>query len=419
MANTLKFIDMVAREALAIAHEKAAFIGTVDRQYDDSFGKNGAKIGNTLRVRNPNKYTRRTGSRVMNIQDTVEATQTITLATQDGVDMQFNSAELALDTDNKEQVAAFSKRYIEPAASVLLSGIESDFLAYATKATYNCAGTAGTPMTDLTVPGTARAKLNQNLAPKDANRNIMMDSVTMGSLVNGSAAYFNPGKEIAEQYREGFIARRAMADFYENERIWTLTNGSDVTISTDAAALVVDGTGALDFHTATASQVAIGAVFTLGSGATGIYACHPETKALLPGGLQQFTVVSGGATSGASVVSPAIYLTGPNQNVCSSTGAQLAATAFDALAMTFVGAASTSYSQSLMYHKDAFQFVTADLPELAGGIECSRRVQDGISLRVSMGGDIINDRMLVRLDVLYGFAALRPEWACRMIGAAS
>lgn len=414
MPNTLKVIDMIAREALSIAHEKASFIGTVDRQYDDSFGKAGAKIGSTLRVRSPNKYTRRAGSRIMNVQDTTETTQTITMATQDGVDMQFNSAELALDTDNRQDVARFSKRFIEPAASVLLSNIEADFLAYATKATYNCVGTAGTPLTDLSVPGLARARLNQGLAPKDSNRNIMMDSVTMGSLVNGSAAYFNPGNAIAEQYREGFIARRAMADFYENERVWTLTNGSDVTISTDAAALVVDGTGALDFHTATAAQVAIGAVFTI----AGVYACNPETKASY-GYLQQFTLVSGGATTGASVVSPVINLTGASKNVCSSTGADLATTDFDAKTMTFVGSASTSYLQPLMYHKEAFQFVTADLPPLAGGIDTVTRVQDGLSLRVSMGGDIINDRMLVRLDILYGFAALRPEWACRMIGSAS
>jgi hypothetical protein len=397
---------------LAIAHEKASFIGTVDRQYDDSFGQSGAKIGSTLRVRNPNKYTRRAGSRVMNIQDSVESTQTITLATQDGVDMQFNSAELALDTDNRDQVSAFSKRYVQPAMSVLLSNIESDFLAYATKATYNVAGTAGTAMTDLTVPGAARAKLNQGLAPKD-ERSIMMDSVTMGSLVNGSAAYFAPSNDIGEQYREGMIARRAMADFYENERIWTLTNGSDVTISTDAAALVVDGTGALDFHTLTAAQVTVGSVFTI----AGVYACHPETKAAYRN-LQQFTLVSGGATSGASVVSPAIYLTGPNQNVCSSTGAQLAATDFNSQVMTFVGAASTSYAQSLMYHKEAFQFVTADLPLMGDSLSCARKTQDGISLRVWQASDIINDRMLMRLDILYGFAALRPEWASRMIGAA-
>ena len=196
MANTLKFIDMVAREAQSIAHEKLSFIGTTDLQYDDSFGKTGAKIGSTLRVRKPNEYTRRQGSRVMDVQDQDEATQNITVATQDGVDMRFNSAELTLDTDSPYDVAAFSKRYIEPAVAVLASGIESDFLAYATKATYNVAGSAGTGITSLDVPGKARAKLNQGLAPKDM-RSIQMDSVTMGALVNGVAAYFNPSNAIS------------------------------------------------------------------------------------------------------------------------------------------------------------------------------------------------------------------------------
>lgn len=407
MSNSFVTIDMVTREALRIAHEKAQFLGTVDRQYDDSYAKTGAKIGTALRVRKPNQYVRTTGSRVMDIQDQAEATSTITVATQDHVDMRFNSAELALSIDE------LSKRYIEPAVAILVSGIEADFLAYATKATYNVAGTAGTAITTLATPGAARAKLNQNLAPKDS-RSIQMDSVTMGGLVNGMASYFNPSKDGSDRFREGMVARTAMADYYENERIWTMTNGSDVTISTDADALVVSGTGALDFHTATADTVPVGAVFTI----AGVYACHPETKQAYSS-LQQFTLVSGGTTGAASVVSPTIYLSGPKQNVCSAAGAQLAASAFNAQVMTFVGNASISYAQSLMYHKEAFQFVTTDLPIMDDAAKCVRRVQDGLSMRVWQASDIRNDELLMRIDILYGMAALRPEWACRMVGAAA
>ena len=411
MANSLKFIDMVAREALAIAHEKCSFIGTVDRQYDDSFGKSGAKIGSTLRVRNPNKYTRRQGSRVMDVQDQNESTQNITVATQDGVDMRFNSAEMTLDTDSPSDVAAFSKRYIEPAVAVMTSGIEADFLAYATKATYNIAGTAGTGITTLVAPGAARAKINQGLAPKD-NRYIQMDSVTMGGLVNGVAAYFSPSGDISKQYREGMVARTAMADYYENERIWTLTNSDDVTADTDAAALVTDGGSTIDMHTLLpVAKQTVGSVFTI----AGVYACHPETKAAYRH-LQQFTITAIGATT--TTVSPAFYLTGANKNVCSSTGADLATTDFNAKTLTLIGAASTSYAMPLMYHKDAFQFVTADLPLMDDAHKCTRRTQDGLSLRVWMASDIRNDELLLRLDILYGMAALRPEWACRLIGAA-
>ena len=224
MSNNLVTIDMVTREALRIAHEKSQFIGTIDRQYDDSFAKTGAKIGQALRVRKPNMYSRTQGSRVMSVQDSTEATTSITVATQDHVDMRFNSAELALSLDE------LSERYIEPAVAVLISGIESDFLAYATKATYNVAGTAGTPPTDLIALGQARAKLNQGLAPKDGNRNIQMDSVTMGGVVNGLKGLFQDSSQIKEQYREGMMGRTAMADWYENDRMWTLTNGSDITL---------------------------------------------------------------------------------------------------------------------------------------------------------------------------------------------
>lgn len=407
MANTLVTIDMVTREALRIAHEKCQFIGTVDRQYDDSFAKTGAKIGSALKVRKPNQYTRTTGSRVMDVQDQSELTSTITVATQDHVDMRFNSAELALSIDE------LSKRYIEPAVSVLVSGIESDFLAYATKATYQVAGTAGSGITSLSTPGAARAKLNQALAPKDGNRAIQMDSVTMGALVNGVAAYFAPNNEIGKQYREGLVARTSMADYYENERIWTLTNSADVTCTMAAAAAVTDGGNSMTMASLSVAP-ATGAVFTV----PGVYDCHPETKAAYPH-LKQFTVTAG--TTTIQTVSPTIYLTGPRKNVCSSTGADLTTASFDGtnLVPVFVGAASTSYPMPLMYHKEAFQFVTADLPLMDDAAKCVRRVQDGLSLRVWQASDIRNDELLMRIDILYGMAALRPEWACRLIGSAA
>jgi hypothetical protein len=405
MANSLVTIDMVTREALRIAHESCQFIGTTDRQYDDSFAKTGAKIGTALRVRKPNAYVRRQGSRVMDVQDQTELTGTITVATQDGVDMRFNSAELALSIDE------ISKRYIEPAVKQLVSGIEADYLAASTKATWNVAGSAGTAITTLAVPGQARAKLNQGLAPKD-NRSIQMDSVTMSGLVNGMAAYFNPSSAIGSQYKEGLIARTAMADYYENERVWSLTNDNDIVANTNADGLVTDGgsTMAVGDDLAIGDQV-VGSVFTV----AGVYACHPETKAAFPH-LQQFVVTATGAVS--VTVSPTIYLTGARQNVCSAAGAQLAVTAFNEATLTFVGSASARYLQPLMYHKEAFQFVTADLPIMDDAAKCVRRVQDGLSMRVWQASDIRNDELLMRIDILYGFAALRPEWACRMIGAA-
>ena len=340
----------------------------------------------------------------MDVQDQAEASETITVATQDGVDMRFNSAELALSIDD------FSKRYIEPAVKVLVSNIEADFLAYATENTYNVAGSAGTGITTLDALLKARAKLNQGLAPKD-NRSGQIDSLTMGALVNGVSGFFNPTGAVADQYKNGVISRVGGTDWYENERVWTLANDDDVTANTNANALVTDGGNsvAVSEDLAQADQV-VGSVFTI----AGVYAVNPETKAVY-GHLQQFVVTATGATS--VTVSPPTYLTGAKKNVASATGANLAVADFNEKAMTFVGAASKNYLQPLVYHKEAFQFVTAKLPQMGPAEFCSTRQQDGLSLRVWQGTDIRNDEQLMRIDILYGMAALRPEWASRLIGS--
>lgn len=396
MANTLLTIDQITRECLRVAHEKATFLSTINRQYDDSFAVSGAKIGTTLRIREPAKYTRRTGSRVMDVQDATETSQTLTVATQDGVDMKFNSSELAMSLDE------FSERHIVPAMSVLISGIESDVLQGCTKEVYQLVGTAGSPPTDLAAVGAARAKLNQGLAPK-ANRAIQMDSVTMGGLVNGLKGLFHDQSQLKEAFSEGFIGRNAMADYYENERVWSMTNGSDVTSVTLDTYTVVDDDNQITITGATG--VAVGNVFTI----AGVYDCHPETKAAYSH-LKQFTVITASDTT--PTISPTIYLTGARKNVASSTGGTAAPST--TAAITFVGSASTSYVQNLMYHKDAFTFVTADLPLMADAHKCVRKTFDGLSLRVWQASDIRNDELLTRLDILYGYKVLRPEWACRI-----
>ena len=408
MANTYEFIGMVAREALSELHEQCELLATVDRQYDDSFGKNGAKIGDTLRVRKPNEFNIRTGN-AMEINAITEATQDITMSTLKGVDMEFNYVDSLLKTDSPKDVANFTKRYIRPAISKLISVVESEALTYYTKATYQLAGTAGSAINSLSTPNAARAKLNQMAAPK-TDRHVQIDSTSMASLVAGVPTYFNPAAAIAKQYTEGFVTRTAMADFHENERCWTLANGADVageinggTLTSGITTLTVDGFSAAP---------AVGAVFTIGSGSgeTGVYNVHPETKVAYAQ-LKQFTVTS--ATTTSITFTPAIIYdtTNPRQN-CSGAPA-------DNADIAFVGALSTSYVQPIMYHKEAFQFVNAPLEVMDDADKCSVETRENMSLRVWRGSDITNNRRVLRIDMLYGFAALRPEWACRMIGSAN
>lgn len=408
MSNTQLTIDMVTKEAMRVAHEKLAFLSTVNREYDESFAKTGAKNGSTLRVRKPVQYTRRQNSRVMNVQDSTEESTTITLATQDGVDMRFNGAELALEIDD------FSKRYIEPAMSVLVSGIESDCLATAAKGVWNLVGTAGTVVGsssgDISAIHSARALLNRNLAPMN-DRAFQLDSITMAAIANGQKSIFNPTTGVSKAFTEGFFGRGMGFDWYENERTYVHTAGSGIaSLVTAADATITDGGGTGDTCTITwngAEVVAAGDVFTLPK----VFMCHPETKANT-GQLMQF-VVTAASTGTTATISPRVYWSGPKQNVCNSTGGACVTGDFDSETATAFGTASTAYRQNLAYHKDAFTFVAADLPMMKGG-ECSRLTKDGLSVRVWQDGDIRNDELLTRIDILYGFKVLRPEWAVRV-----
>jgi hypothetical protein len=406
MANTLLTIDMITREALRLAHEKATFIGTINRQFDDSFGQAGAKIGDTLRIRLPSEYTRRQGSRVMDVQDSVQVSTVLTVATQDGVDMRFNSRELALDLDE------FSQLHLQPALASLMSNIDADVLVGCTKATYPFAGIPGSTISSLQTPGAARTRLNQNLAPK-GDRRLQVDSAIMANIVTNVATYFNPSGAISEQYREGLVARTAMADYYENERIWTFQNVSSLTNSSQKLndlSLTTLGINTLSVTSVLNPTIPVGMNFTISS----VYDVHPETKASY-GVRKQFTVVSTAAAS-TWTISPPIYISGPRQNV--NLGVLTATSvALSSLSISTATPVISSYPLGLMYHKDAFTFATAELPLMADASKCVRKTYDGLSVRVWQASDIRNDELLTRIDILYGYAAIRPQWACRLYGA--
>ena len=61
-----------------------------------------------------------------------------------------------------------------------------------------------------------------------------------------------------------------------------------------------------------------------------------------------------------------------------------------------------------------FTFATADLVMPKGVDFAARLVFDGISMRIIRDYDINNDNLPCRIDVLYGYKTMRPEFACRL-----
>jgi hypothetical protein len=392
MPNSLLTPTAVTREALRILHQKLNFVGSIVRQYDDSFAKSGAKIGDTLKIRLPNQYTVRSGA-TLSAQDTTETSVSLQVATQKGVDLNFTSVDLTLSLDD------FSTRILDPAMSVLAANVEADALSMY-KDIANSVWNGGSAATMAKVLN-GRKILQDHLAPSN-DRTALCDTQAMVDLVTDTKALFNNQTEIGKQYREGYMGRAAGFDFAENTLLPSHTRGAG-----DAAYVVNTSTGitsgsatvAVTAGTGTLKQ---GDVITI----AGVNRVHPESKADT-GILRQFVITAdyaGGA--GNITVSPTPVTSGGTQNVViNSAGAGKAVVIF--------GTASTAVQTSLLYQKEAFAFATADLVMPEGMDFARREVMDGISMRIVRQYDINNDKFPCRLDILYGYKTIRAALACR------
>ena len=397
MPNTILTPTAVTREALRVLHQKLNFVGSIVREYDDSFAKSGAKIGDSLKVRLPNQYVVRSGA-TLSTQDTVESSVTLQVATQKGVDLNFTSTDLTLSLDD------FSKRILTPAMSVLAASIEADAMSMY-KDVYNSVWNGGSAIT-LAKVLEGRSLLQNALAPL-TDRTANLNTTDNANFVDALKSLFNDTTGIAKQYREGYMGRTAGFDFVENTMWGKHTRGAAsgaYTTSTLVGVLPISETPVSTMTVATGTgAMAVGDVFTIGN----VNSVHPETK-VSTGTPQQF-VVTAAYAGGAGTVSfaPAIVLSGGRQNVVIPTTSATAA-------ITFAGTASTAVGTSLLYQKEAFAFATADLV-MPGGVDfAAREVMDGISMRVVRQYDINNDKFPTRLDVLYGYKTLRPQLAARL-----
>ena len=376
----------------------------VNRQYDDSFAVEGAKIGSTLRIRLPDRALVTDGA-ALQVQDDNEQFTTLTVASQKHIGVNFTSAELTMQLDD------FAERVLKPRISQLASSVDAD-VANSYKSIYNSVGTPGTTPSTSLVLLQAQQKLNEGAAVMSP-RYATVNPAANAGLVEGMKGLFNPTDTVSRQFKNGMMGMGVLG-FEEVNMSQSIKQHTTGTRSTSDTILVngtitTEGQSTISIDGGTGSAtVTVGDVFTIAN----VYAVNPQTREST-GSLQQFTVTAANTASGGAwtniAVSPAMYT--PNNAL-----ATISAFPQDGAAITFVGAASTQYAQNLVYHKDAITFATADLLLPQGVDMASRQVHNGISLRVVRQYDINNDRLPCRIDVLYGFSAVRPQMAARIWG---
>ena len=390
--NTILTPTAVTREALRVLHQKLNFVSKINRTYDDSFAKEGAKIGSQLKIRLPNQYVVTTGA-TMTAQDTSESSVTLTVGTQKHVGMTFTSQDLTLSLDD------FSSRIIDPAMSVLAASVEADAMSMFLDV-YNGVSNIGSAIT-LNKVWTGRKRLNDELTPMDNNRYALLNTQDSVDFMDAAKGLFHSSDQIEKQYTEGVIGRMGGFNFYENTLIPTSTTGTDATNCTVNAASQTGAT--ITIVNGSSKTFSVGDIVTF----AGCNRCHPETKADT-GVLQQFVVTAAITAGGTSMaISPAIVTSGGTQNVYASPSGSGA--------VTKVGVASTVYKPSVVFHRDAFALATADLIMPKGVDFAARENMDGLSLRIVRQYDVVNDRLPCRVDILYGYKTIRAQLAARIL----
>ncbi len=402
MANSLLTISMITREALRVLENNLTFAKGVNREYDDQYAISGAKIGDTLNIRKPARYVGRSGT-VMSIEDHTETSVPLALNTQFGVDINFTSKELALSIDE------FSDRIIKPAMATIANKLDLDGLSLY-KSVYNAVGTPGTIPTALKTYLQAAAKMDYEGVPRDGLRSVVIDPSAQVEIVDALKSLFQSGDQIANQYEKGNMGLAGGFKWSMDQNIVAHTvgplggtpavNGASQT----GTSLITNG-----WTAAAASRLKKGDVFTI----AGVFAVNPQSR-LTTGQLRQFVVTadvsSDGAGNATIPILPAMTATGAFQTVT--------ALAANAALITVLGAANTVSPAHLAYHRDAFVLGCADL-QLPKGVDMAARVSDkqlGLSARMVRQYDVVNDKFPCRFDILYGWAALYPELACRIQG---
>lgn len=396
-SNTLLTPTVIAKEALMTLVNNLGMSKNVYREYKNEF----VKVGGTVTIRKPNKF-RATKAQARTNTDLAEPSTSITVSTQAHVSWAFSSVDLTLTVDE------YSKRYITPATAALANQVDADLCALY-KNVYNYAGTPGTTPATFKALGDCQTVLDLEAAPQD-RRVAIVNPTAHWYLADGLKGTFAP-KVAEEIISKGYLGTIANLSIYMDQNVARHTTGafeSDILVNettalaTGSTSVVTDGWGG-------SSTVKAGDIFTIAA----TNAVNPMSGTST-GILRRFVVTADNTDTSTAMT---IAMSPTHTYAASNPYSTVDALALENAALTFVGTASTTYTQNLVFHPNAFALVTLPI-EMPSNVWGARETDSeaGISIRVVKQYDIDADEEIIRMDILYGTKTLYPELACRLWG---
>jgi hypothetical protein len=399
-ANVLLTSTLITREGLRVLENNLTATRCVNRQFDDKFGVEGAKIGQIVNARKPIRVIGRTGQAAQ-IEGITETSVPVPLTTQAGVDLEVSQADLLLAIDD------FGDRLLKPCIASIANRMDADVCALATQVA-NMEGLPGTTPNAILTYLLAGVDLDNNATPMDNDRHLILTPLAQAYIIDALKGLFQQADAIAQQYVKGQMGRAVGFNWYMDQNIFTYTvgalggvplvNGANQT----GTSLITNG-----WTAAAAPRLLVGDDFTI----AGVHSVNPQSRQST-GILQKFTVQLAASSDGSgnltATIAPPIIPSGQYQTVDASPAS--------GAAITVLGPANTQSPQNLAFHRDAFTLVTADLPE-PRGVDMSGRLSDkqlGVSILFVRAYDVFSGQLISRLDILYGTAVLRQELAARI-----
>lgn len=403
MPNTLLTSQVITNELLMRFINNLGFSRTIEHPWDDKFAVPGAKIGDTLKLREPVEFTV-SKTRVITPQDVNETNKVLQLTTQANVSFQFNSAELTLSVDD------FAERYIKSAAVALANQVDVDGLTLAYQSTFNSVGAPGTPIAALDPFYQAGEILDNFSTPMDGDRYMCIPPKIQTAVLKAAQGLFQSSTEVKKQYEKGRMGTMGGFDWLMDQNCRTHTVGPlGGAPQVGAAGQTGSTLSVTGFSAAAALRMKKGDQFTLPTVfSVNRVSSDPHLD------LAKFTLTADASSDASGNASLSIYppiltsASGALQTVTNSPAA--------GAPLTIIGTANQLEQNGLAYHKAAFCMGMAPL-EMPKDVHFGAVAIDPdtkCSIRTVSKYDIINDLFITRCDILYGHCAQRPEWSVRV-----
>jgi hypothetical protein len=408
MANLYLTIDMITNEAVMLFKNSNLFIMNMDTQYDGAFAIDGAKIGDTLRIRLPSDFTVNDGP-AMQLQDNTQQFTTLTVSSQKNVATPYTTAERTMSIDRYSELvmAPMVNNLCGKVASTIMKGSEGGVCNFT--ANFDGANNIISPTSDQFLD--ANAILDDNGAD-DMDRRVVNSPKTDARTTTALQGLLNPTPEISSQFRSGKMkSGLGYARWFRDQTVITHTAGTFATTNTVNGGNQVTGTGGGNITVnATTGTLRKGDFITFAN----VNSVNRITKDSL-GTLRQFAVTADVPAGSVSIpvypglIPSATFIAGgPDvqyQTVDSSP--------INGAAITLATAAGAVFRKSIAYTQKAVTMATADLVMPKKAVEEAARTNyDGVAMRMLTDYLPLTDQLATRLDVLFGFRYIRPEWLC-------